>query len=251
MVLGEGLVFASILIFAFIRLYNGLRREVLLAKKERNFMLSVSHELKTPIAAIKLSLDALGRSDLPDAKRAGLLLHSNREIRRLQSLTENILLASQLDEITTVEKRQVVEFSKLLEEECLRFQQMSGREIFRDIKDGVHVFADAEMLRAVFSNLIDNAIKYSPHGGAIKVFLTGERPNFEVKISDEGVGISDHEKDRIFQRFYRSNDEITRSTSGTGLGLHIVKTICQLYNYKLSVENSSAKGSVFIIQITT
>ncbi|MFM7104317.1 MAG: sensor histidine kinase, partial [Flavobacteriales bacterium] len=248
MVLGEGLVFASILIFAFVRLHNGLRREVSLAKKERNFMLSVSHELKTPIAAIKLSLDALGRSDLPDAKRSSLLEHSNNEIRRLQKLTENILLASQLDQSISADKKQTVEISSLLEEECLRFQLLSGRQILRDIQSGVKIDADADMLRAMFSNLLDNAIKYSPLGGEVEVALKFEHHTFEVRVSDQGIGISDQEKSLIFQRFYRSADEITRSASGTGLGLYIVKSICQLYQFKLSVENNSPKGSVFIIQ---
>ena len=250
MVFGEGLVFASILIFAFVRLHNGLQREVTLAKKERNFMLSVSHELKTPIAAIKLSLDALGRSDLPDAKRSSLLEHSNNEIRRLQKLTENILLASQLDQFISADKKQKVDISRLLEEECHRYQLLSSRQILRDIRGTVQIDADPDMLKAVFSNLLDNAIKYSPPGSAVDVGLKFKHPTFEIRVSDQGIGISDQEKSLIFQRFYRSADEITRSASGTGLGLYIVKSICQLYQFKLSVENNSPKGSIFIIQFT-
>ena len=250
MVVGEGLVFAAILIFAFIKLQKGLNREINLFRKEKNFMLAVSHELKTPIAAIKLSLDALKRSDLPADKQKSLIQQSCNEIRRLQSLTNNILLASQLDQPETVRAWQTVELSVLLEEECSRFQMISGRKIVTDIPKPVLIEADQEMIRALLSNLLDNAIKYSPRDSQISVTLAQEANHWHLRIIDEGIGIADSEKEMIFERFYRSNDEMTRSSNGTGLGLFIVKSICQLHHFKIKIENNSPQGSIFIIQFT-
>jgi len=248
MVIGEGLVFAAILIFAFVKLQQGLSREINLVRKEKNFMLAVSHELKTPIAAIKLSLDALKRNDLPLQKQTTLLHHSSSEIRRLQSLTDNILLASQLDQIETTKTTQVIPFSEILLEECKRFQIINGRDITMNIISDVHIRADSEMMRALFSNLLDNAIKYSSPESSIQVSLTSESHQCQLRIADEGIGIADSEKTKIFERFYRSNDEITRSAHGTGIGLYIVKSICQLHHFKIKVENNLPQGSIFIIQ---
>jgi two-component system phosphate regulon sensor histidine kinase PhoR len=248
MVMGEGIVFAAILIFAFVRLYLGLQREISIARKEKNFMLAVSHELKTPIAAIKLGLDTLKRSDLPDEKRASILDYSSKEIRRLQSLTENILLASRLEQSVAAEKYQTVDLSQLVQEEYQRFQLLSGRNITAHIQKDVLIKSDQEMIRALFSNLIDNAIKYSQDNSSIQVSLHGEHPNYEFRIADQGIGISDREKNLIFQRFYRSTDEIIRASKGTGLGLHIVKSICQLYQFRIRVENNTPNGSIFTIQ---
>lgn len=251
MVIGEGLVFAAILIFAFVKLQQGLSREINLFKKEKNFMLAVSHELKTPIASIKLSLDALKRSELTPEKQLILLQNSATEVRRLQSLTDNILLASQLDQIETSKTTQTVELSKLLSEECKRFELLSGRNISVDIPGPFQSLADPDMIRALFSNLLENAIKYSPQESTISVSMKSDAHHWQLRIADEGIGIAEIEKTKIFERFYRSNDELIRSTHGTGLGLYIVKSICQLYQFKIKVENNSPKGSVFIIQFTS
>ena len=250
MVLGEGLVFAAILVFAFIRLNSSLNREIKLIRKEKNFMLAVSHELKTPIAAIKLSLDTLKRGDLDVGKHSSLLHHSSNEIRRLQSLTDNILLASQLDQFESANSNQKIELSNVLIEECKRFELYSDRKIITDIEDGILILADVDMVRALISNLIDNALKYSPKESRVCVNLKVVSNHCKLMVSDEGVGIPDAEKDRIFERFYRSADEITRSTMGTGIGLYIVKSICKLYQFKIQVEDNSPKGSIFIVQFT-
>lgn len=248
MVIGEGLVFAAILIFAFLKLKKGLNREINLVRKEKNFMLAVSHELKTPIAAIKLSLDALKRKDLPEEKRSSLLHHSAHEIRRLQTLTDNILLASQLDQMESARSMQPIQLSDLLLEECKRFQLIHGRTISIKIQSAIQIQADPEMIRALISNLLDNAIKYSSNDSSVHVSLKHDSNHCQLSVADEGIGIADDEKSRIFDRFYRSNDEITRSTPGTGIGLYIVKSICQIHQFKIRVENNLPNGSVFIIQ---
>ncbi|MFM7105822.1 MAG: sensor histidine kinase, partial [Flavobacteriales bacterium] len=193
-------------------------------------------------------LDALKRSDLTVEKQTTLIRQSSNEIRRLQTLTDNILLASQLDQHESARTQQVIELSKVLMEECKRFQLYSGRNIVMNIGNDIQINADQEMTRALISNLLDNAIKYSPNESAIQVSLIPESHHYQLRIADEGAGISESEKTRIFERFYRSNDEITRSTSGTGLGLYIVKTICQLHQYKIRVENNLPEGTIFIIQ---
>jgi signal transduction histidine kinase len=160
MVAGEGVVFFILLAFGFRYIKRTVSRELAIARKEKNFLLSVTHELKTPIAAIKLFLETMQSRSLTEEKRQELLLHSVQETKRLQSLTENILMAAQLDSGKDTVTAAVVDLSELVQREIKRFRQMYSVPIESEIATDVRVNGDEQMISVVIVNLIDNALKY-------------------------------------------------------------------------------------------
>jgi signal transduction histidine kinase len=176
MVVGEGLVFFLLLAFGFRYIQRTVSRELALARKEKNFLLSVTHELKTPIAAIKLFLETLQTRSLTEEKRNELLQQSVQETKRLQSLTENILLAARLDSTKDALSSDAVDLKELTEREVKRFRQIYSQEILFESAGALMISGDEQMLSVLVVNLLDNAIKYGM-GHAIEVHLS-ETGNF-------------------------------------------------------------------------
>jgi two-component system sensor histidine kinase CiaH len=247
MVAGEGIVFFILLAVGFRYIKRTVSRELAMARKEKNFLLSVTHELKTPIAAVKLFLETMQSRNLSEEKRIELLQQSVQETKRLQSLTENILMAARLDGSKEAITSTVVELSDLVNQEVRRFEKLGNVTIERTIEAGIRLRGDEQMLSVLISNLIDNALKYGSNQ-PVQVALSQRDAHVSLTVSDRGPGIPKGEEKRIFEKFYRTGNEETRSTKGTGLGLFIVDAVARMHGADVSASNKLEGGASFIVQ---
>jgi signal transduction histidine kinase len=248
MIIGEGSIFILLLLLGFWWIRKNISRELRLARMEKTFLLSVTHELKTPIAAVKLFLETLRSRKLNDEQQSKIIADALRETNRLQDLSENILLATRLDQRGKAILSEEVNFS-----ETARYISQRLTNLFPDytivsyITPDITISSDHQLITALITNLIENAIKYSPKGSCITIKLHELPESVKLIISDEGLGIANEEKSRIFDKFYRIGNEDTRKTKGTGLGLYIVKNIVKLHHGNISISNNTPKGSIFEI----
>jgi len=250
MIVGEGTVFLLILLFGVYQVRKSIKRESELANQKSNFILSVSHELKTPIAATKLQLQTLLKHDLERDKQKELLNNALTENNRLHKLVDNVLMANQIENNNLSIQKENLNLSKLLENTIKRYfsGQLEKKHISLNIEPNIFYSGDKELLPSIFINLIENAIKYSFETISIEVILKSMNNKPVLEIKDQGCGISDQEKVTVFQKFFRSGSENTRKTKGTGIGLFIVKSICDLQQIQIKVLNNQPTGSIFQIQ---
>jgi signal transduction histidine kinase len=234
-------------IIANIRDITNFRR----AQEMQNvFISTVSHELRTPVALIKGYASTLNRQD---AQWNMTVVHQSLEVieeeaDRLAELIDDLLTASKIQAERKVALQLAdVRLDLLGEQAVERFSTQSSRHQF-SLSFPEHfpaIQGDARRLRQVIDNLLTNAIKYSPSGGMITVGGRFTDQNVTFFVRDEGVGIQDHEQSRIFERFYRVDNNLTTKTKGTGLGLYLVKAIIEAHAGSISVKSTPSKGSTF------
>jgi len=250
MIVGEGTVFLLILLFGIYKVRKSIKQETELANQKSNFILSVSHELKTPIAATKLQLQTLLKHDLEREKQKELLNNALNETSRLHKLVDNVLMANQIENNNLSIQKENLNLSELIENTVKRYfsEYVERENISLSIEENLTYFGDKELLPSIFINLIENAIKYSFNDIKIDIVLRQENQTPVLEIKDQGCGISDNEKLVVFQKFFRSGSENTRKTKGTGIGLFIVKSICDLHQLHIKILNNQPSGSIFRIQ---
>ncbi len=246
MVMGEGLVFAFSILIGLLLINRAFWSELKLNKRLNNFLLSVTHELKTPITALKLINKTIATKSLSPEQQTELLQTAEEETTRLESLVNNILTAAQMESAYKFNFEKT-NLSDLLLNRIQRFQKINKEiEIIKEIKEP-HSFikADKEALTKLVDNLIDNALKYSK--GAKKIIVRSEENQSSVSLSiiDYGKGIKNEERKKILSKFYRTGDEDIRETKGTGLGLFIVKEIALAHKAKLSIIDNPEGGAIF------
>lgn len=250
MIVGEGTVFLLILLFGIQQVRKSIKKETQLTNQKNNFILSVSHELKTPIAATKLQLQTLLKHELEREKQKELLNIALDENNRLHKLVDNVLMANQIENNNLSIQKENLNLSELLENTVKRYfaEAIEKKQISLTIESGIFYFGDKELLPSIFINLIENAIKYSFDIVAIEIVLKKINNITFLEIKDQGCGISNKEKETVFQKFFRSGSENTRKTKGTGIGLFIVKSICDLHQIHIKILNNQPTGSIFQIQ---
>lgn len=250
MIVGEGSVFLLILLFGITLVRRSVKRENELANQQKNFILSVSHELKTPIAASKLQLQTLLKHELDRDKQKQLLTNALNETERLHKLVDNVLLANQIENDNLALQKETLDLSTLLQNTLGRYfqAQLDSGVLRYEIEPGMMYSGDKDLLPSVFINLVENALKYSFETIEVSVVLKTQNGKPMLEVKDQGCGIATAEKQKIFEKFFRSGDEDTRKTKGTGIGLYIVKRICHLHQAKISVLGNQPKGSVFQVQ---
>ncbi len=250
MIVGEGTVFMLILLFGIIKVRSSIKKEIDLNEQQKNFILSVSHELKTPIAASKLQIQTLLKHELNRDKQIELLSNALEETERLNKLVENVLTVNQLSNKNISIHKEDFNCSELIELTVKRYfpNFVKSNALKLNIEEPVFLNADKDLIQSVVINLVENAIKYSFNEVDIIVKLKKENHKTILEISDKGIGISATEKEKIFEKFYRSGNEDTRKTKGTGIGLFLVKSICDLHHASISVLPNQPKGVVFKIE---
>jgi len=248
MIIGEGLVFAISILISLLLINRTFWTEIKANKKLNNFLLSVTHELKTPIASLRLIFKTLGKSQIPEDKKQDLLDTAGDETLRLESLVNNILTVTQMDN-NYIYNYEQLDLESLVSERGNRFariypdfqfDQNTGSDEFR-------LRIDRESIVKLLDNLIDNAIKYSGDRKYIGIDLTRDAHSIRLSVRDQGIGIADNEKKHVTEKFYRVGDEDTRISKGTGLGLFIVNEICKAHNARLSIEDNLPQGTIFTI----
>jgi signal transduction histidine kinase len=248
MVLGEGSVFIFLLCVGAYFIHASLKKEDKLKEQQQNFLMSVTHELKSPLAAIKLSLQTIVKRDLEKQVQTSLLNNSLKDIERLDDLVENMLLATKIESRTYSFPKEEFDFSDLVAKIIDRLQVHScGNEqiIKTNITKGVKIMGDKFALSSVVTNLVENAVKYSGPCAEVAVELCQNDGKPFLTVSDKGLGIPDSEKMHIFDKFYRVGDENVRKSKGTGLGLFIVKEVLQNHDADISVKDNTPQGAIF------
>ena len=249
MVIGEGSVFLVLLLLGSIQTLRSFRKEMILARQQKNFLLSVTHEFKSPLSSIKLYLQTLLKHDLDKTKKENFINSAILDTDRLNNLVENALLANVIDHkgySFHFEEVNLPAFVRLIAQ---RVQSAPGskNKIETNLQEGILLDIDKAAFSLMLNNLLENASKYSPENSIINISLRRHDKKNTLAIADEGNGIPDSEKRKVFQKFYRIGKEETRNTKGTGLGLYIVKYIAEHHHGKIKVLDNSPKGSIFEI----
>lgn len=248
MIAGEGLVFLLFLAVGFWWIRKNVWRDLQAAQKEKTFLLAVTHELKTPVAAIKLNSQTLINRSLTAEQQKKIHSDIEKEANRLNTLVNNVLLATQIENNAVHLSKNEIDLTQTLDQIIRRFELLQpSRNIVANLERNITWSSDEELLASAVSNLIENAHKYSSTESSIEVnlFLKDGLPVIEV--CDEGVGIPEEEKTLVFTKFYRLGDENRRVSKGTGLGLFIVKEICNQLNASIQVFDNTKKGSRFVL----
>ncbi len=246
--IGEGITFLALILVGAVYVYRATRRQIKFSSQQQNFMMAITHELKTPIAVAQLNLETLQKRKLAEDKQQKLISNTLQEANRLNTLCNNILFTSQLDAGGYSVSFQTVNLTDIVEtcvDDCK--SRFPDREITETIEDNRIIQGDPFLLQMLVNNLLENALKYSPKLMPIHVRLSLETNKTIVSIADLGLGINEQEKKKVFDKFYRSGNENTRKAQGTGLGLYLCKKIVETHNGYISVTDNQPNGSIFTV----
>ena len=246
--IGEGLTFLFLFLLGAIYVYRSLLKQLRYSNQQQNFMMAVTHELKTPIAISHLNIETLLKRDLDSAQQNKLLEATLKETKRLDALSNNILLASQLDMGQYETNQQELDLSKLVTEACQSFQERFPLRLLNTfIEASIFIKGEALLIQMLVNNLLDNAHKYSPAHTPIAVHLQREQQQLILTVKDLGIGIPVNDREKIFEKFYRVGAESTRTSKGTGLGLYLCKKITAFHHASLQVKPNEGQGSIFTV----
>lgn len=246
MIIGEAIVFIVLITIVFFKVRNTFKKEAELTSQQKNFLLSITHELKSPIASAKLQLETLLKRELDKEKQKELISNAITDTDRLNKLVENILLAAKIDNKGFELYKEKVNLSEYLEEGMKQTIQTFNpkQNVILDIQPNVSFSIDKTIFPSIVLNLFENAVKYSPETSSIKIGLKEQGNGVILSVQDEGNGIPEEEKQNIFKKFYRVGNEETRKTKGTGLGLYIIKYIVEKHSGTIVVKNNHPKGTI-------
>ena len=247
MIVGEGLVFLLFLLVVLYLTFRAIRRDLALARTQRNFLMAVTHELRTPIAAIKLQLQTLARTGLAPDQRETLRTQALTEADRLNMLADKVLLATSAEEGVLALDLKEVDVMEIMRTVIERagVQIAPKHTLVLKGPDGFTALTDAQAVRSIADNLIENAAKYAPEGTRIGIDVEKGREGWRMVVSDEGPGVPVAEQDRIFEKFYRGGNEETRKAKGTGLGLYIVQRLTERLGGAVHVRQGVPGGAIF------
>jgi signal transduction histidine kinase/GAF domain-containing protein len=241
---GDGVVYAL----------RDVTEERLLERTRSDFVATASHELRTPLAAVLGAVKTLRREDVSfDADQREILMNMiEGEAERLSGIVGQILLTGQLDAgrlPLEYERFDPVALTQSVVDSAeLHLPNGIELRVEADV-DVPPVAGDENQLRQVISNLVDNAIKYSPQGGDVELRLNRNGQFARIEVADSGLGIPRDEHDRIFEKFYRLDPALTRGVNGTGLGLYISKELVERMNGRISVDSEPGRGSTFVVEV--
>lgn len=252
MIVLEGIVLTAFLAGGLWLVRRSVRKEVDLAQQRRNFMLSITHELKSPIAALRLAFETMQRRTLTQPQIERLCGQGLGDALRLQTLVDDLLLGARLEQGwkpypepvdigTTV--RQIME--------SLRLRFPKANLVVDVPADLPSMSVDKSGLTAIVQNLLENAIKYSPEGSPVVLRAEQMPQALCIEVADAGQGIPASERSAIFEKFYRLGNEETRQTTGTGLGLYIVRAVATAHRGQVVVRDNEPQGTIFSVTLRT
>lgn len=245
--MGEGITFLLMILAGAFYVFRIIKRQLVQAEQQKNLMMAITHELKTPIAVTRLNLETMQMRKLESAQQQKLIRSTIQEANRLNTLCNNMLFMSQLDSGGSSLANERIDFSKLTQD-CaadfiLRFPE---RKIELDLRDEIIITGDKLLLQLAINNLLDNAIKYSGKEDVVLVKVFKDQKKVKLQVMDQGVGIKPSEKEKVFEKYFRGSG---RQAKGTGLGLYLTKEIVKQHNGIISIKNNELRGSTFEIQL--
>jgi PAS domain S-box-containing protein len=235
----EGVVYA----------FRDLTAERELEQAKSDFIATVSHELRTPMTAVYGAARTLLRPELdisPDQAH-DLLEMIATQSERLAQITEEVLLASRLDRGEVTVERDRLDVAELARGTIDAMQPQLGVDVTLDAPQAACAMGDRDRIQQILINLLDNAGKYSPEGGAITVSVGEDAGRVRLAVTDQGVGIAPTEQQAIFEKFYRVDPHLTQTPGGTGLGLYICRELAQRMDGKIAVESEPGHGATFAL----
>ena len=249
MILGEAAVFGITLIMGIYFINRAFVRELSAAEKQKNFLLSITHELKSPLASINLILSTFIKRDLPTEKIKELSQDGLNESVRLEELFNKILIATRLDKAYPFNFEET-DLSNTVYNVVESFKKRhSDIAMEIDIQTDIIKDVDRESIVSVVKNLLENAYKYSTQEKYISLTLKQDAGKVILTVGDNGIGIAKIERNKVFEQFYRIGDEETRESKGTGLGLYIVNQIVTAHNGKIKILDNTGGGTKFEITL--
>ncbi len=250
--LGEGVTFFLLIVAGAVFVFRAIRRELRISEQQQNFMIAITHELKTPISVAKLNLETMQKRKLDEQQQQRLLQTTLEETNRMNALCNNMLLSSQMEAggyPFTNEETNISELvGKCVADFVTRYPQ---QKIEATIAPDIFINGDRLLLQMLANNLIDNAIKYGPKELPVIVLLSEENGKIIFSVKDLGKGIAAGERDKIFNKFYRVGNVATKSAKGTGLGLHLTKKIAKQHNANISVTDNNPSGAIFTVTLNS
>ncbi len=253
-----GIIFFALIIAGMIVNTTFLLREIRRSEKHDSFINAVTHELKTPVASIRLHLETLQRRELPEAQKQEFYRLMLSDTDRLTETVEQVLRAGRAGDKKAGRKKSPVDFRQVVREcmeaararhhlppEVLRYEEASSNGV------GIRVLGSAEDLHTAVFNVLDNAIKYSGETVEVRVRLdTPDEKRVVLSVQDQGVGIPPDDLKSIFKRFYRVSHRSLANVKGTGLGLFIVKAIARKHGGKVFAESGGeGEGTTVTIEL--
>ena len=249
MIVGEAFVFVLTLMIALWLINRSYYSEIKNANAHKNFLLAVTHELKSPVSSIKLVLNTLKKRDLTPTQTQSLLTSSIEENNRLERLIENILLASRLESKynSTLEKFSTRELlNEYTSRLALRWPLSRIEITIEDLPE--YIYFDRKEFHLLLDNLVENAIKYSPKDSIVHLKFSGDETSLFIHCSDNGPGIPKKEKVKVWKKFYRIGSEMIRETQGSGLGLYLVKRIVDHHKGEISISDNKPIGTIISVK---
>lgn len=248
MIMGEGGVFLLILLTGFYLIKRSHQKELDLAKQEQNFMLAITHELNSPLAAIKLNIETLMRRKLAQDKVNMVLERTMQESERLNHLINNILATSRMEKTGFELYPEQTDLVSHLQKLIHKYESLIPQKIQIETEESIDVEIDVLSFELILQNLLENASKYSADDSLITVQLKSKSDVICLKVMDVGIGISDAEKPKILSKFYRVGNESTRKSKGTGLGLYLVSNLVNEMHGRVLIQNNNPQGTIFMIE---
>ena len=250
MIIGEGSVFLFILVFGLWKIKKSIQKEQELSYRQNNFLLSVTHELKTPLASIKLYLQTLIKRNFESEKREELLNKAILENERLEEIVEAILISARIENQQISFHKEVINLTELLNFLKEKYnKKLNDSWINFSTTTDYIVENDLFMLKTIFINLIENSLKYAGIKAQLTINITQTNEITKIQFIDLGPGIPINLQKNIFEKFVRLENEETRSNKGTGLGLFIVKEFSIYCKGEISYKNNYPKGFIFELNL--
>lgn len=249
--IGEGVTFFLVILAGAIFIFRAVRRQLKQTVQQQNFMMAITHELKTPIAVAQLNLETLQKRKLDDTQQQRLIHNTLQETVRLNTLCNNMLLSSQIDAGGYRMTNEELNFSELVLK-CIQdfVSRFPLRVISHSIPQDIFLSGDELLLQMALNNLLDNAIKYSPKATPIVMTLSeaAEGP-ITLEIKNEGAGIIGEDKKKVFEKFYRAGNTATKTAKGTGLGLYLTFKVVKAHHGTIVLTDNVPSGAVFTIHL--
>ncbi len=252
MMTSEGAFFAVLLVVFMGLLWRTFRREIKLERQHHNFLSAITHELKSPIAAIRIALETVIRGRADQAMSQKFIGNALADTDRLDRLVQKVLHAPRYGSGSTGLQPLRRSLSEIVERAVTAFEPgagAAGARVETEIDDEVWAFVDDEAMTIVVSNLLENALKYGGDPAEVRVTLRAEGDRAAIDVSDNGDGVPEGEVPFIFDRFYRAGDEMTRTSQGTGLGLFLVQRIMKAHHGTVAVASTGSDGTTLRVTL--
>jgi signal transduction histidine kinase len=247
----EGGFFLVVLLGAMAVVYRTLHAEAVLHRRQEEFLAAVSHELKSPLASLRLSAETLAMRDPPPERRAQLVDRLLDDLGRLDRMISNVLDASRLSGRIGERSRDSLDLAREVARAIAEIEHQAaeaGVTVKSEVAPDLVLRADREAVRTVIRNLLHNALKATRGGGTVRIGTAQDGARVRLTVEDDGIGFPPEQANRLFEKFYRVDGEGRDSQTGTGLGLYLVRRCVELDHGTVEAASGGArKGAVFTV----